>query len=54
MQGDIWVQAATNRRYMIQQDVAAIARLRGVDLIVDIPMDGLPNTHVAYFIPTPC
>lgn len=53
-QGDIWVHAATNQRFMIQQDVSAIARLRGVDLVVDIPLERLPTTHVIYNFPTPC
>ncbi len=50
---DIWVQLDTNKRYRISDDVRAIARHRGIDLVLDLRFEELPQSNIVYRIPTP-
>ena len=52
-QNDIWVNARTNRRSRILEDIANIAVHRGVPLVLNLHLQELPNTDVVYDIPTP-
>ncbi len=52
-ENDIWVQHGTNRRFRIQPDIQAIARHRGIDVVLDLRLEELPLENVAYSIPTP-
>lgn len=52
--GDVWVQAATNRRFVVGADVAYIAKLRGIPLVAELVLEELPTAHVVYEVPTPC
>lgn len=48
---DIWVNANTNNRYRVLEDAAAIARHRGIDLIMNIRIEELPSSSPVYNIP---
>lgn len=48
---DIWVNAQTGDRMRVMENVAAIARHRGVDIVVNAKVSALPNSSVAYDIP---
>jgi hypothetical protein len=50
---DVWVQAGPNKRFRIAGDVEAIARHRGIDLILNLRMEELPQSSVVYTVPTP-
>lgn len=50
---DIWVQLDTNKRYLIGDDIAAIARHRGIDLILQLRLTELPQSNIVYQVPTP-
>lgn len=48
---DIWVNGQTGDRYRVMEDVAAIARHRGVDLVVSARITLMPTSSVVYDIP---
>jgi hypothetical protein len=50
---DIWVQAEPNKRFRVMPDVQAIARHRGVDLILNLRLVELPLEDIVYSVPTP-
>jgi hypothetical protein len=52
--GDVWVHSATNQRYAVQGDPAAVARHRGIDLILNLRIEELDRSHPVYEVPTPC
>lgn len=49
---DVWVQLDTNRRFRIGDDIAAIGRHRGVDLLLQLHLEELPQSNVVYQVPT--
>jgi hypothetical protein len=51
---DLWVNSHTNNRYVIQGDIVAVARHRGIDLVLNLRLKLLETAHVAYQFPTPC
>lgn len=51
---DVWVSSPTNTRYIVMPDIQAVAKHRGVDLIVNFRLSELPTTHIIYDYPTPC
>lgn len=51
---DVWVNHYTNQRYIVQGDVAAIARHRGVDLVLNVRLQERPRSDPIYGIETPC
>ncbi len=51
---DVWVQANTNQRYIIQSDIVASARHRGVDLVLNLRLQERPTSDGIYLVPTPC
>jgi len=50
---DVWVHSLTNLRYRVQPSIAAIARHRGVDLVLNLMLEELPESSAAYLVPTP-
>lgn len=54
MANDVWVHGHTNTRYFVGADIKAIARHRGIDLIVDLVLTEVPSDHIIYQFPTPC
>lgn len=48
---DIWVHRPTNNRYRIMEDIAAIVRWRGVDLVMNARLDLLPSSSSVYNFP---
>jgi hypothetical protein len=50
---DIWVHGQTNTRYYIAE-VKTLARHRGIDLIVDLRLNEVPNNHIIYEFPITC
>lgn len=51
---DVWVQFGSNQRYVVQSDIAAIARHRGIDLVLNIRLEERPRSDIIYTLPTPC
>lgn len=51
---DVWVHGETNTRYFIGQDMKAIARHRGIDLIMDLVLNEAPADHIIYQVPVVC
>ena len=51
---DMWVMAHTNRRYLVMEDIAGIAKHRGIDLVLNLRLKEMPQSHPAYKVPTPC
>lgn len=51
---DVWVNGQTNARYFISQDIKAVARHRGIDLILDVVITEAPSDHVIYQFPIAC
>jgi hypothetical protein len=49
---DIWVQAATNKRFRIDGDVVVQARHRGVDVVLNLHLEQLPLSSIVYEVPT--
>lgn len=50
---DVWVQSYTGNRYRIQADIASIARIRGIDLVLNVQLDLLPTSAAVYGFATP-
>ena len=50
---DVWVNAHTDQRYVIQSDVKSIARHRGVDLVLDVLAKEEARASAIYNIPIP-
>lgn len=53
-QNDVWVHRFTDQRYIVQPDIAAIARHRGVDLILNLRLEERARSESIYNIPVPC
>lgn len=51
---DVWVHYHTDQRYIVQGDVAAIARHRGIDLVLNLRLQERGRSEAIYRIPTPC
>jgi hypothetical protein len=51
---DVWVHAHTDQRFLVQGDVTALARHRGIDLILNLRLDERDRTEVIYKVPVPC
>ena len=51
---DVWVQAGSDQRYVVQSDIAAIARHRGIDLVLNLRLEERPRSDIIYTLPTPC
>jgi len=51
---DVWVQYGSNQRYIIQDDIASVARHRGIDLVLNIRLEERPRSDIIYTLPTPC
>jgi len=49
---DVWVHANTNSRYRVQSQIATLARHRGIDLLLSIMLEELPESSAAYLVPT--
>jgi hypothetical protein len=45
---DVWVNNTTGKRYLVSSENQAIARLRGVDLVVEFDLIFIPTDHVVY------
>jgi hypothetical protein len=50
---DVWVNATVNHRYRVQPTIASIARHRGIDIVLNILLEELPESSAAYMVPTP-
>lgn len=50
--GDIWVQDREDACYRIQAGIASVAMVRGLELVLNVPIKLLPSTDVAYSLPT--
>ncbi len=50
---DVWVMAHRNRRFRIDGDIQAIARHRGVDVLLSLHLNELPLENMAFEVPTP-
>lgn len=50
---DIWVSSVAGTCYEIQEDITALARHRGVDILLNLRLMELPRTHIVYTIPMP-
>jgi hypothetical protein len=50
---DVWVNAHTNNRYFIGGDVQVVARHRGVDLVLNLTLQDVPNLSPIYMISVP-
>jgi hypothetical protein len=53
MQNDVWVHASTNARYRVLEDITALARHRGIDLILNLRLEELPQSSPVFNFPTP-
>jgi hypothetical protein len=51
---DVWVHGQTNKRFFVAGDIQTVARHRGIDLIVDIPLHEVPSDNVIYQFPVAC
>jgi len=51
---DVWVNANTDQRYLVMSDVAAIARHRGIDLVLNVRMEEKARSYAFYKVPVPC
>ena len=52
--GDVWVHSHTGQRFEIQGDISALARHRGIDLILNLRLKELPRSYPVYKVPLPC
>jgi hypothetical protein len=50
---DVWVQKGSNKRYRIVDDITAIARHRGIDLVLNLHLEEVPQSSIVYQVPTP-
>lgn len=50
---DVWVNAHSNIRYFVASDTRAVARLRGIDLVVEFNLTKVAPNHAIYGVPTP-
>ena len=51
---DVWVNAYTDQRYVVMGDVAATARHRGVDLVLNLRLEERDRSEPMYLVPVPC
>ena len=51
---DVWVNGQTNTRYFIGPDPKAVARHRGIDLVMDLTFNEVPSDHIVYQFPIVC
>ncbi len=51
---DVWVHAHTGQRYLILGDISAIARHRGINLILNLRLEEQPRSDPIYSYPMPC
>ena len=52
--GDFWVHSGTNQRFIINGEAAAVARHRGIDLILNLRLEEVDRSHPVYGVATPC
>ena len=50
---DLWVNTHANTRYFVATDTRAVARLRGIDLVVEFNLNKVAPDHTVYNVPTP-
>lgn len=50
---DIWIDAASNRRWRVQPGIEVTASLRGVDLLIAFVLQPIETTDVVYDFPRP-
>lgn len=50
---DVWVNGHSNTRYFVASDTRAVARLRGIDLVVEFNLNKASPDHSVYAFPTP-
>jgi hypothetical protein len=51
---DIWVHAHTDQRYNVMEDISAIARHRGINLVLNLRLKERSRSESIYKVPTPC
>lgn len=51
---DVWVHAHTDQRYNILSDISAIARHRGIDLVLNLRLQERSRNEPVYKVPVPC
>lgn len=51
---DIWVHHHTDQRFVIQGDISAIARHRGIDLVLNLRLQERGRSEPIYQVPVPC
>lgn len=51
---DVWVHGDTNTRYFVSSDIKAVARHRGINLILDLVLNEVPADHIVYKFPIVC
>lgn len=52
--GDVWVHAHTDQRFVIQGEITALARHRGIDLVLQLQLSEADRSHPIYKVPIPC
>jgi hypothetical protein len=52
--GDVWIQASSDQRFVVQSDVVSLVRHRGIDLVMNLRLEELPRSDIVYSVPTPC
>lgn len=51
---DFWAHANTGQRFIVLGDISAIARHRGIDLILDLRLEERARSDPIYSFPLPC
>ena len=51
---DVWVHGYTNTRYFIMPDIKALARHRGIELVMEYTLNEVPTNHIVYQVPIVC
>lgn len=53
-QKDFWAHADTNQRFIVSSEITALARHRGIDLILQLRLDERSRSEPIYQVPLPC
>ncbi len=51
---DVWIHGNTDQRFLVMNDIAAIARHRGIDLVLNIRLEERGRNDPIYLVPVPC
>lgn len=51
---DVWIHANTDQRFLVMGDIAAIARHRGIDLVLNLRFEERGRNDPIYQVPVPC